>query len=97
MYLGWRKRSSGGFCGRCVSQFMTISAYEVFVYLHSYTHMFLYIYLGRRKRSSGDFYGRCVSQFVTITTPVKYTVNPDIMVFVTYPMMHHAGVYICIF
>ena len=47
---------------------------------------------GRRKRSSQEFYGRCVSQFVTITTPVKYVTDPDIMVFVTYPMTQHGGV-----
>ena len=41
---------------------------------------------GKRKRSSAEFYGRCVSQFVTITTPVRYVTDPDIMVFVTYPM-----------
>ena len=47
---------------------------------------------GRRKRSSQDFYGRCVSQFVTITTPVKHVTDPDIMVFVTYPMTQRGGV-----
>ena len=48
---------------------------------------------GRRKRSSQQFYGQCVSQFVTITTPIKYVKDPDIIVFVTYPMMQHAGTY----
>lgn len=49
--------------------------------------------IGRRKRSSQQFYGQCVSQFVTITTPIKYVQDPDIIVFVTYPMMQHAGTY----
>ena len=52
---------------------------------------FIMTMLGKRKRLSQEFYGRCVSQFVTISTPVKYVTDPDIMVFVTYPMMEHAG------
>ena len=45
---------------------------------------------------SAEFYGRCVSQFVTITTPVKYVTDPDIMVFVTYPMTQkvHLSLYL---
>jgi hypothetical protein len=53
----------------------------------------IYFLLGRRKRSSDEFYGRCVSQFVTISSPVKYVTDPDIIVFVTYPMMQRAGTY----
>ena len=58
--------------------------------------IFIFTLLGRRKRLSEEFYGRCVSQFVTISTPVKYITDPDIMVFVTYPMMEHAGDSFCI-
>ena len=46
---------------------------------------------GRRKRSSDEFYGRCVSQFVTIMDPMKHVTDPDIMVFVTHPMVLHLG------
>lgn len=53
-----------------------------------------YAMLGRRKRSSQQFYGQCVSQFVTITTPIKYVKDPDVIVFITYPMMQHAGTYV---
>ena len=52
------------------------------------------MFLGRRKRSSQEFYGRCVSQFVTITSEVKYVTDPDIMVFITYPMVLHLGTYV---
>ena len=52
------------------------------------------MFLGRRKRSSQEFYGRCVSQFVTITSEVKYVTDPDIMVFITYPMVLHLGPYV---
>ena len=58
----------------------------------SYQHHTLYYPLTLARLSvhssaySAEFYGRCVSQFVTITTPVKYVTDPDIMVFVTYPM-----------
>jgi hypothetical protein len=67
----------------------------IYICIHIYVYIYIYIHIhiGRRRRKSGDFYGRCVSQFVTITTPVKYVINPDIMVFVTYPMHVHAGVY----
>lgn len=69
--------------------------YYVVVYIGNGWHYGGYMvpFSGRRRRSSGDFYGRCVSQFVTITTPVKYVSNPDIMVFVTYPMHVHAGMH----
>ena len=43
---------------------------------------------GKRKRSSQAFYGSCVDQWVTITEPIRSFVhNPDLMVFVTYPML----------
>jgi hypothetical protein len=42
---------------------------------------------GRRKRSSEAFYGRCVSQWQTIYSPIKHVYHPDIIVFVTYPML----------
>jgi hypothetical protein len=42
---------------------------------------------GRRQRSSEAFYGRCVSQWQTIYSPIKHVYHPDIIVFVTYPML----------
>lgn len=47
----------------------------------------------RRKKNSQDFYGRCVSYWVTITPHVPYVKNPDIVVFVTYPMNVEGGKY----
>lgn len=42
---------------------------------------------GRRQRSSEAFYGRCVSQWQSIYSPIKHVYHPDIIVFVTYPML----------
>ena len=67
--------------------------YYVVVYIGNGVHIpfiggnLMIPFSGRRKRRSNDFYGRCVSQWVTISEQMKFVVDPDIMVFATYPML----------
>lgn len=66
--------------------------YYVVVYVGSgvqipWTGGMMIPFSGRRKRNSIEFYGRCVSQWVTISDQMKFVTDPDVMVFVTYPML----------
>jgi hypothetical protein len=47
---------------------------------------------GSRKKSSQNAYGYCVSQWITINpnaneNNVKHIINPELMIFITYPMV----------
>jgi len=74
----------------CVLQSL---GYDVIVYIGNGLHWAgEYLpFSGRRKRTSSAFYGECVSQWVTIRPLMKIVTNPDLLVFVTYPMLVKLG------
>lgn len=67
--------------------------YDVIVYIGNGLHWAgEYLpFSGKRKRTSSAFYGECVSQWVTIRPLMKIVTNPDLLVFITYPMLVKLG------
>lgn len=47
---------------------------------------------GKPKRHSSLFYGSCVSRWITISPTMEYSVNIDLLVFPTYPVIQAGGV-----
>ena len=62
--------------------------YKVVVYIENGFSVggFMVPYTQRRLQSSKALYGQCVSEFITINSDVTMISNPDIVMFVTYPM-----------
>lgn len=70
------------------------SGYYVIVYIGSGLHIgdMIVPFSGTRKITSQKAYGNCVSQWITINpnaneNNVKYIKNPELMIFITYPMV----------
>ena len=69
---------------RNVNDLITNESLQSYALTHTHT--------GKRQRSSTSFYGKCVDEWITVTDPIPKHFSlqdPDLLVFVTYPMLKH--------